>query len=188
MIQLPESIEKNNNAYKLGYRTIDDIGIDRIKKSVSMIKQETGADIDYGFKHYTLVEPTNTTIDKLETFDPNFLITEDNILNDFGKDSVLETWLVKDGYGFGAKTENILLDKYTAYRIRKHLYLIDSSFQVDDMVALVDLYNHEPEFNPENIVLFGYSFNFSEMEMIRKNISVLTNGIKNLKINLDIRY
>ena len=56
------------------------------------------------------------------------------------------------------------------------------------MVALVDLYNHEPEFNPENIVLFGYSFNFSEMEMIRKDISVLTNGMKNLKINLDIRY
>ncbi len=188
MVQLPESIDNNKNAFKLGYRTIDDIGMDRIKKSVSMIKKETKADIDYGFKHYTLVEPTNTTIDKLETFDPNFLITEDNILNDFGKDSVLETWLVKDGYGFGAKTDKILLDKYTVYRIRKHLYMIDSIFQVDDMVALVDLYNNDPEFNPENIVLFGYSFNFSELEMIKKNISVLTNGIKNLKINLDIRY
>lgn len=168
--------------------TLDNIGIERIKRAAKKIKNETKADIDYGFKHYTLVEPTNTTIDKLETFDPNFLITEDNILNDFGKDSVLETWLVKDGYGFGAKTDKILLDKYTVYRIRKHLYMIDSIFQVDDMVALVDLYNHDPEFNPENIVLFGYSFNFSELEMIKKNISVLTNGIKNLKINLDIRY
>lgn len=188
LVQLPETCSINSEAYNAGYKTIDEIGQERIKRAAKKINEETKVDIDYGFKHYTLVEPTNMTIDKLETFNPYIIITDNNILNDFGKNSVLETWLVRDGYGFGAKYEEILLDKYTVCRMNKHLYFIDSGFQEDDMVALVDRYNHVPEFNPENIVLFGYSFNFSGTEMIKKNVSVLMSGMKNLKINIDIRY
>ena len=40
----------------------------------------------------------------------------------------------------------------------------------------------------ENIVVFGYSFNFSQTEMLRKNLFVLRDTHKNLKANFDIRY
>ena len=43
-------------------------------------------------------------------------------------------------------------------------------------------------FNPQNIVVFGYSFNFVEMENLKTNVKILRDSEKNLKINLDIRY
>ena len=40
----------NNTALELGYHTICDIGEERIRRAGKKIKEETGADIDYGFR------------------------------------------------------------------------------------------------------------------------------------------
>ena len=50
LIQLPEETEANSDAYKSGYKTICDIGEERIRRAGKKIKEETGADIDYGFR------------------------------------------------------------------------------------------------------------------------------------------
>lgn len=50
MVQLPEQTEKKSGAYKAGYKTICDIGEERIRRAGKKIKEETGADIDYGFR------------------------------------------------------------------------------------------------------------------------------------------
>ncbi|MDD7665201.1 MAG: site-specific DNA-methyltransferase [Lachnospiraceae bacterium] len=50
LIQLPEETEKNSDANKAGYETICDIGEERIRRAGKKIKEETGADIDYGFR------------------------------------------------------------------------------------------------------------------------------------------
>lgn len=168
--------------------TLDFIGIERIKRAASKLKDETGKNIDYGFKHYTLAEPTPDTLDKLEKFKSDLLYTNNDILSIFGKDTVLETWLVKDGYGFGAKSQEIKLAGYTAYLKGKHLYFIESGLTENDMVALLDKYQKEPSFCPEHIVVFGYSFNFSQTEMLRKNLYILRDTHKNLKANFDIRF
>lgn len=189
LIQLPERLKEDHAAYiNEGYKTIDEIGIERIKRAAEKIKSETNADIDYGFKHYTLVEPSEDTIDKLEEFKDAEMFTNNDTLSLFGKETVLETWLVKDGYGFGAKVENVKLADYTAYLCGKHLYFIEAGINENDMVALLDRYQQEPSFSPENIVVFGYSFNFSQTEMLRKNLFVLRDTHKNLKANFDIRY
>jgi adenine specific DNA methylase Mod len=168
--------------------TLDYVGIERIKRAASKIKSETNALIDYGFKHYTLVEPSTDTIDKLEEFKDTEIFTNNDTLSLFGKETVLETWLVKDGYGFGAKVEDVKLADYTATLCGKHLYFIEAGINENDMVALLDKYQQEPSFSPENIVVFGYSFNFSQTEMLRKNLFVLRDTHKNLKANFDIRY
>ncbi|MDR3653255.1 MAG: site-specific DNA-methyltransferase [Paludibacter sp.] len=167
---------------------LDQIGIERITRAAVKIKTEKNADIDYGFKHYTLVEPSNDTIDKLEDFNEGVMFTDNDTLSLFGKETVLETWLVKDGYGFGAKVQEVKLADYTAYLCGKHLYFIEAGINENDMVALLDKYQQEPAFSPENIVVFGYSFNFSQTEMLRKNLFVLKDSQKNLKANFDIRY
>ena len=168
--------------------TIDHIGQERIRRVAAKIKTATGADIDYGFKHYTLVEPTDDTLSRMESFNPNVMFDENTILKEFGAPSVLETWKVRDGYGFGAKSEALTLDKYTAHYIDKHLYLVDSGFTENDMVTLIDKYNSDGGFNPEQIVVFGYSFTFSTIEMLKNNLATLREGAKNLKVNIDIRY
>ena len=50
MVQLPEQVSVDSIPYKSGYRNICEIGKDRIRKAAALIKQETGADIDYGFR------------------------------------------------------------------------------------------------------------------------------------------
>lgn len=50
LVQLPETPDKKSEAYKAGYKTICDIGEERIRRAGKKIKEETGADIDYGFR------------------------------------------------------------------------------------------------------------------------------------------
>ncbi|CAH0121373.1 hypothetical protein PAE9249_03901 [Paenibacillus sp. CECT 9249] len=54
MVQLPEETEENSEAYKAGYKNICEIGKERIRRAAKKIKEETGADIDYGFRVYRL--------------------------------------------------------------------------------------------------------------------------------------
>lgn len=188
LVQLQEKIAEDKEAYKLGYRTIDEIGIERIKRAAKKIKEENpefGGDL--GFKHYTLEEVPQNTLDKLETFDPNVILSTDDVLNMFGRDTVLATWLVNDGYGLGAKTEDIMLDKYHATLCGNHLYMTDSDFTESDMAALVDRYQSDPAFNPDCIVLFGYSFGHNAKDMLEKNKPTI-NLVKDKNIIIDVRY
>ena len=172
-----------------GYpHTLDYVGIERIKRAAKKIKEEnplfTG---DLGFKHYTLEEVPPNTLDKLETYDPNVILSTDDVLNSFGRETVLATWLVNDGYGLGAKTEDIVLDKYHATLCGRHLYLVDADFTEDVMTALVDRYQSDPAFNPDCIVLFGYSFGHNAKDMLEKNKPTI-NLVKDKNIIIDVRY
>lgn len=54
MVQIPEACEPTSEAHKAGYATICEIGKERIRRAANKIKEETGADIDYGFRVYHL--------------------------------------------------------------------------------------------------------------------------------------
>ena len=49
MVQLPEHAEKSE-VHKAGYKNICEIGKERIRRAAKKIKEETNADIDYGFR------------------------------------------------------------------------------------------------------------------------------------------
>ena len=213
-VQIPEAlsldIESQKNAYEFLKEnnlptTLDYIGIERIKRAAAKIKQELlvvakkkdgelfkenkTQELDLGFRHYILSEPNPNTLDKLETFEKAGLHADTSILDDFGKPTILATWLNADGYGLTTKAEAIDLAGYTAYHCNKHLYLIDSGFTLESMKALLGRYDAEGKFNPENLVLFGYSFpDWSINEMIEKNLRILNDSEKNLKINFSVRY
>ena len=168
--------------------TVDQIGMERIKRAAKKIREENPLFAgDLGFKHYTLEEVPQNTLDKLETFDPNGFISTDDVLNLFGRETVLQTWMVNDGYGLSAKTEDIVLDKYHATLCGRHLYLTDADFTENDMAALVDLYQSDPRFNPDCIVLFGYSFGHNAKDMLEKNKPTI-NLVKDKNVIIDVRY
>lgn len=58
MVQLPEETDTKSEAYKAGYKNICEIGKERIRRAGKKIKEETGADIDYGFRVFK-VDTTN---------------------------------------------------------------------------------------------------------------------------------
>lgn len=54
MVQLPEPIDNKTEAFKAGFKNICDMGEERIRRAAQKIKEETKADIDYGFRVYRL--------------------------------------------------------------------------------------------------------------------------------------
>lgn len=191
MVQIPEIVDKDEDLYKAGYNSIDKLGIERIIRAAKKIKEENpDTTVDLGFKHYTLQEPTTTTLDKLEKFVPEeqgMFLTND-ILTDFGTQTVLTTWLIRDGYGFNADVKAIDFEGYTGYYMDKHLYLIDADITKEAIAAIVDKYETDGNFNAENVVLFGYSFVWTMTEELKMNLARLKDTEKNLRINFDVRY
>lgn len=207
LIQLPENLDekkvsakgealtalKKNIAFLDSTKhphTLDFLGIERlIHSSAKIRKKYPDTKADLGFKHFTLKEPSKQTIDKLENFEPEMgFILKNTILNDFEIPTILATWQVRDGYGFTAPLQAIDFAGYTGYYIDKHLYLINPNLTNNAITTIVERFETDGSFNPENVVLCGYSFLWTETEALKVNLARLKDSDKNLTVNFDIRY
>ncbi|MDR1483587.1 MAG: site-specific DNA-methyltransferase, partial [Planctomycetaceae bacterium] len=139
LVQIDESTNPDSEARKAGYNTIDEIARERVKRAAKKIESEKGLalpeNFDGGFKHYRIVEPDVTTLDKIVTFDPEQEQQEDffdNMVTQFdnkitgakGEEVILQTWLIHDGYTFDQQPEAINFDGYQAYYIDQSLLYI----------------------------------------------------------------
>lgn len=189
LVQLSEKLKENKTAYNEGYRTIDEIGRERIKLAATKIKEDTSADIDYGFKLYRLEELKDNTLDKLEKFNPDSLLYDDMVSifdteTSCGKESILSTYLALDGYGLTSSTIPYQLNTYFADKINDSLYIVDQGLTSDDVLTLIKcLENRDLKVN--RIVLYNYSIEFSVLQELKKNLSNLQN---NKHIELIERY
>ena len=190
LVQWQEECKQDSEAYRAGYRTIDQIGMERIRRAAKKIREANPLFAgDLGFKHFTLEEPKEDALLQMEEFDPTYNPVSTLTAEDFGVDAVLRTWLVADGYGLTEDAEEIDLAGYTAYYKGNHLYLInpDDTFSPGSIVALMDKYNGEA-FSPQNIVIFSYSFGTTHREELQKNLRTLKEGNKTLTVNIEDRY
>lgn len=210
MVQLPESLDEtlkhsNGERKEVCERAIsfldsigrkhflDEIGIERIKRAAAKIAEENpllAKMMDLGFKHYTLKEVEGKTLDKIEKFDmnDNALAATDDILKEFGVETVLATWLVHDGYGFSAEPKVVDLDGYKAYWMERHVYLIEPGLSDKGISALFDKFETEGAFNPGNVVVFGYSFSWTQLEALKNNLLKIAANGTNKHVLLDKRY
>ena len=153
MVQLPEKTYHTNSdgsevptkggkaAYEAGFRSIDEISRERIRRAAAKIKADNEltlpADFDGSFKHYRVVKPSRMTLDRIEEFNPEtdelVLDTVDSFSsqtlgvpgNASGEQTVLATWLAKDGYPFDVDVQKIDLAGYQGNLIENNrLYLI----------------------------------------------------------------
>ncbi len=190
LVQWQEECKQDSEAYRAGYRTIDQIGMERIRRAAKKIREANPLFAgDLGFKHFMLEEPKEDALLQMEEFDPTYNPVSTLTAEDFGVDAVLRTWLVADGYGLTEDAEEIDLAGYTAYYKGNHLYLInpDDTFSPGSIVALMDKYNGEA-FSPQNIVIFSYSFGTTHREELQKNLRTLKEGNKTLTVNIEDRY
>ena len=198
MIQLPAELDLSVSSQKVTYEyltkigrkgTLNEVGQERIIRAAKSIRNKyPDATADLGFKHYTLQTVSSDTVDKMEKFDGTGFVVDDTIYNIFGTNTIITTWLIHDGYQFINDCRMIDLAGYTAYWCKNHLYLTNPEMTEEAIKALIDKYNTEGDFNPQNIVVFGYSFNYVNMENLKTNVKILRDGAKNLKVNLDVRY
>lgn len=103
MVQLPEICEEKTEAYRQWYQNICEIWKERIRRSGKKIKEETNADIDYGFRVYRVDEscmkdvyykPSETRQKDLWFFVSN--IKEDRTSEDLLTQVILNLWLTLD--------------------------------------------------------------------------------------------
>ena len=180
LVQLPEEIEESKPAFKAGYKTIDEIGRERIKRAAQKIKEETNADIDYGFKVVKLENVKENTLDRLESFDPNVLVSDDYV-NDFsnedssGLETILTTWLNQDGYGLHAKWEDFKLVDYIAHHYSNSLYVVNEGIESSDISRLIEMIENN-ELNISRIVIYTYSLPFTIINELKTNIKNLRNN------------
>lgn len=183
MVQLPEEIDTTKVAYKAGYRTVDEIGRERIVRAAEKIRTETSAEIDYGFKLFRLEEPSGDTLDDLETFDPQRTeaLFAGNYVSKFdlngtpGHHTILSTWLLKDGHSLTAQPSKVKLSEYELDVHDDSGYIINPDLTSEDVVVLVRLIE-SGELKISRLVVFGYSIEFSVMHELTKNLSVLKSG------------
>lgn len=103
MVQLPELIDEKQSAYTQGYKVITDIGEERIRRAAKKVKEETNANIDYGFRVYktdssnmkdVFYKPNDLEQSQLRLFESN--IKEDRTTDDLLTQVILDLGLTLD--------------------------------------------------------------------------------------------
>lgn len=107
MVQVPEITDEKSEAFKSGYKNICEIGKERIRRAAKKIKEETKAEIDYGFRVYRLDEsnmqdvfykPQDYTQSSLDLF-------ADNVKADRTSDDLLAQVMLDWGLPLNLKIE-----------------------------------------------------------------------------------
>lgn len=108
-VQIPELTDENSEAHHEGYKNICEIGKERIRRAAKKIKEETGADIDYGFRVYRVDEsnmqdvyykPQDYKQDKLDLF-------ADNVKPDRTADDLVAQVMLDWGLPLSLKIERV---------------------------------------------------------------------------------
>lgn len=155
LVQLPEKCDENSDAYKSGYKTICDIGEERIRRAANKIKEETNADIDYGFRVYKVdssnmkdvyYEPSKLGQEQLNMFESN--IKEDRTSEDLLTQVILDLGLTLD---LIIEEKNILGN--TVYFVAKNSLVACFDSQIN-----IDIIDKICEVKPLKIVFRESSF------------------------------
>ena len=119
MVQIPVDIDCNFDSEKTIYSNICDMAQARIKKAGAKIKEETNADIDYGFRVYK-VDSTNMkdvyyTANDLEQ--GNLAEFESNIKEDRTTDDLLTQVILDLGLSLDLSIEEKMIGKNKVYYV-----------------------------------------------------------------------
>ena len=110
------------------------------------------------------------------------------MVDEFGVPTILTTWLVRDGYGLTTDVKALNIEGYELYYMDKHLYIINPNLSNEVVASLLDRYQSDAGFNPQNIVIYGYALSWGELQGLKDSLRVIRDGEKNMRINFDIRY
>ena len=144
-VQLPETTDENSEAYKEGYKNICEIGKERIRRAAKKIKEETAADIDYGFRVYRLDEsnmqevyykPQEFSQGQLDAF-------ADNVKPGRTADDLLAQVMLDWGLPLSLKIEQIEIDKKQVFKVAQNSLLACFDSDIDEAFAK-EITKHKP--------------------------------------------
>ncbi|OSZ82092.1 site-specific DNA-methyltransferase [Chitinophagaceae bacterium IBVUCB1] len=137
MVQVPESLQEDASSWQQGYKTICDIGKERIRRAAKKIKAETGAEIDYGFRVYRLDEsnmqdvyyrPQDYKQENLELF-------ADNVKPGRSGDDLLAQVMLDWGLPLSLKIEQLSIIDRTVFKVAENSLMACFDKDIDEAFA-----------------------------------------------------
>lgn len=193
MVQLEEELAEGTEGYKYCIdnnlpTNITSIGIERIKKSAEKIKKEKNADIDYGFKIYSIKDVPNKLILD-DSFDPTVkTLFEKNLLTEDEKNALLTTYKVFDGNLLSENIKSLFIGENEVYLIQDILYILNEIRSENFVKELLEKIDKDKEFIVNRIVIYGYESTDGKFRKeLTENIKSYNNK-KNATINVEVRY
>lgn len=190
MVQLPEIINENSDAWKDGYRNLCDIGEERIRRAGDQIKTEWEKEhpsdglfgseeqftTDIGFKVFKL-DSTN-----VNEWDSNMKLDEKELAMRLGevfkegrsKEDILYEIMLKYGV-FDKQVEEINVNGKTMYRVGKRYMIVclEDSVTSEDVKAIGEL-------SPRTVIFNEAGFN-NDNDKINAVYNLEKTGVEDVK-------
>ena len=90
----------------------------------------------------------------------------------------MQTWQIKDGFGFDCAQQKIDIAGYTAYlledeKIGKYLYLLTEMQEksIKELIRKIESF----ELTVDKVFVYGYSFDFNSLTSLTANLKTLKN-------------
>jgi len=121
-VQLPEVTDEKSEAFKAGFKNICEIGKERTRRAAKKIKDETGAEIDYGFRVYRLSDSNMQDVYyKPQDYKQSALdLFADNVKPDRTSDDLLAQIMLDWGLHLSLKIEQIKVAGKLVYKVAEN--------------------------------------------------------------------
>ncbi|MDK9694583.1 MAG: DNA methyltransferase [Sulfurimonas sp.] len=203
-VQLPELIDskKNKIAYDFAKNILDknqptifDITKERITRASKKTKEEISKDVtkdisdyDLGFKIFETTPLLENPLDKMDKFDENQAKLFDvTTLREDDFNALLTTWKVHDGMKLTDELQDITFKEYKGYYGDKKLYFVHNGFTTEDLKEFIKKLDDDRTFEPNKLILFGYTFDSRYQREISEALASYTNK-KSIEIDMIVRY
>ena len=198
MVQIPEEIDpkKSKAAYDFCVNelkqepVITTIGKERIKRAANKIKKENESKLeekplDLGFKLFKIKSIPEKYIERMKNENNELLITK--MLSDEELQALLITWKTYDGYPLTKELKTVQFGKYNSYVVDRILYLVNTDFNLENLLEFIKKLDSDGDFVINKIVIFGYHFNSDILLTIKDMVTTYRNK-KSIELDVEVRY
>lgn len=162
MVQLPEPCSEDSEAFKAGYKTIADIGKERIRRVIKKIETEKEGKLDFGEKKQDLgfkvlkLDKSNFKVwdgTKKDNVAHQLELHVDHINKKSSEEDILYELILKSGFSLTGEIEKLTLAGKTVFNIEDCLLIcLDKNLNIELIKAI-------SEMKPEEVIMLDEGFN-----------------------------
>jgi adenine-specific DNA-methyltransferase len=172
MVQCPEPTDKKSEAFKVGYKTIAEIGKKRIKKIGKILKESNNENLDIGFKIFkwnsSNLRKWNDNPDEIQQTIESFSV--DNIISGRTDYDLIYGFLLDEGLDLNSTIEKLSLSGKTVYVVGdgKIFFCFDDNIHNNMSEDLIDL---KSKYKTRPIIVFkDNGLTDSDKTNLKKNL------------------
>ncbi len=189
LVQLPERLTENSEAFKCGFTTISEIAKERIRRTAKKIVEENDEQLDliaqgkpdFGFKVFKLAESNVTTWDAQVAHDPTALEKQlefhvDHIRVGRTPEDILYELLLKSGFPLTTLVEKQILAGKTVYSVADGALMICLERELS-----LELIRAIAERKPERVICLDEGFAGNDQLKANAVQTFKTKGVTSFK-------